>query len=307
MTNGSKSNEPELIEWQVLRNEKISAMDEVLLEFAESVHLSISPSEKLIEKLLTVARNLKRIRVFPSCTDLVKEGSGVGTLLSQNGIEVITVGSKNSKAGKPSETSLYRDKRYFLLGLDDGRKKLLEEIKAYAPEEWTITSRYFCLDGEKRLSHSVVANLFGVSGGYLSVSIGTVLYYLDSPFEVAKQALGKAEYLEKKIQQRKEDEKEQSARQEQLTSLGLALSDLPQGMSFAYIEQFALVFHRWKYDRLNQAVTAKQRDVLILRYGLEDLQFRTLDEVGQVLKLTRERIRQIEQVAIDELRTLPKH
>jgi RNA polymerase primary sigma factor len=42
--------------------------------------------------------------------------------------------------------------------------------------------------------------------------------------------------------------------------------------------------------------------ILHLRYGLTDGQHRTLEEVGQLLGITRERVRQLEAVALKELR-----
>lgn len=46
----------------------------------------------------------------------------------------------------------------------------------------------------------------------------------------------------------------------------------------------------------------RERDVLKLRYGLEDGRMRTLEEVGNVFDVTRERIRQIEAKALRKLR-----
>jgi RNA polymerase primary sigma factor len=46
----------------------------------------------------------------------------------------------------------------------------------------------------------------------------------------------------------------------------------------------------------------KETTVLKLRFGLEDGIFRTLEEVGEEVKLTRERIRQIESSALAKLR-----
>lgn len=45
----------------------------------------------------------------------------------------------------------------------------------------------------------------------------------------------------------------------------------------------------------------RQRDVLVLRYGLDGKHPRTLEEIGQIHSLTRERIRQIEQAAKEKL------
>jgi len=46
----------------------------------------------------------------------------------------------------------------------------------------------------------------------------------------------------------------------------------------------------------------KEKEVLILRFGLEDGKIRTLEEVGQMFDLTRERIRQIEAKALRKIR-----
>ncbi len=59
-------------------------------------------------------------------------------------------------------------------------------------------------------------------------------------------------------------------------------------------------------EALNEALdslTPREREVLILRYGLADGKSRTLEEVGKMMKVTRERIRQIETKALRKLRT----
>jgi RNA polymerase primary sigma factor len=42
--------------------------------------------------------------------------------------------------------------------------------------------------------------------------------------------------------------------------------------------------------------------VLKLRYGLDDGRMKTLEEIGQIFNVTRERIRQIEAKALRKLR-----
>jgi RNA polymerase primary sigma factor len=51
-----------------------------------------------------------------------------------------------------------------------------------------------------------------------------------------------------------------------------------------------------------ETLTPRERDVLRLRFGLDDGKARTLEEVGQKFKVTRERIRQIEAKALRKLR-----
>jgi len=46
----------------------------------------------------------------------------------------------------------------------------------------------------------------------------------------------------------------------------------------------------------------RERDVLRLRYGLDDGRMKTLEEIGQIFDVTRERIRQIEAKALRKLR-----
>ena len=49
----------------------------------------------------------------------------------------------------------------------------------------------------------------------------------------------------------------------------------------------------------------RQRDILILRYGLDGGRPQTLETIGQRLGLTRERVRQLEKLALERLRSLP--
>lgn len=46
----------------------------------------------------------------------------------------------------------------------------------------------------------------------------------------------------------------------------------------------------------------REREVLRLRFGLDDGRSKTLEEIGNIFKVTRERIRQIEAKAMRKLR-----
>lgn len=55
-------------------------------------------------------------------------------------------------------------------------------------------------------------------------------------------------------------------------------------------------------DRLMADLTVQQRQVLALRFGLEDGQSLTLARIGEMLNISRERVRQIEREALNKLR-----
>lgn len=67
-------------------------------------------------------------------------------------------------------------------------------------------------------------------------------------------------------------------------------------------EKAESVFLREEIDQMLQGLTPREREVIILRFGLESGHPMTLEEVGKRFKVTRERIRQIETAALRKLR-----
>ena len=59
---------------------------------------------------------------------------------------------------------------------------------------------------------------------------------------------------------------------------------------------------REKIDDVLVSLSDREKEVLMLRFGLKDGYSRTLEEVGQMFQVTRERIRQIEAKALRKLR-----
>eukprot|EP00245_Coleochaete_scutata_P015226 TRINITY_DN6702_c0_g1_i1.p1 TRINITY_DN6702_c0_g1~~TRINITY_DN6702_c0_g1_i1.p1 ORF type:complete len:597 (+),score=109.66 TRINITY_DN6702_c0_g1_i1:170-1960(+) len=55
-------------------------------------------------------------------------------------------------------------------------------------------------------------------------------------------------------------------------------------------------------ENVLHTLSPRERDVLRLRYGLDDGRVKTLEEIGHVFRVTRERIRQIESKAMRKLR-----
>nr|WP_199290754.1 RNA polymerase sigma factor, RpoD/SigA family [Synechococcus elongatus] len=68
-------------------------------------------------------------------------------------------------------------------------------------------------------------------------------------------------------------------------------------------EEFTLqASMRRDIDRLLDQLTEQQRQVIALRYGLEDGQVMTLASIGDRLQISRERVRQLEREALHTLR-----
>ena len=88
------------------------------------------------------------------------------------------------------------------------------------------------------------------------------------------------------------------------TELGELLSDqfIPsvEDSVFQKIDAEALI------ECMSEILNPRERKVLFLRYGINSTRTHTLEEVGQELKLTRERIRQIEKGALKKLRNCQK-
>lgn len=63
---------------------------------------------------------------------------------------------------------------------------------------------------------------------------------------------------------------------------------------------------REQLESVLNTLTPRERDVLKLRFGLDDGYARTLEEVGHIFEVTRERIRQIEAKALKKLRANKK-
>jgi RNA polymerase nonessential primary-like sigma factor len=68
-------------------------------------------------------------------------------------------------------------------------------------------------------------------------------------------------------------------------------------------EDFALQASlRTDLEVLMADLTPQQREVLALRFGLENGQAMTLAKIGDMLNISRERVRQIEREALSKLR-----
>jgi RNA polymerase primary sigma factor len=83
------------------------------------------------------------------------------------------------------------------------------------------------------------------------------------------------------------------------SNLGDFVADKDGVTPESYVESVML---REQINQVLGDLKERERKVIILRFGLDDNEPKTLEEVGQVFNVTRERIRQIEAKAIRKLR-----
>jgi len=57
-----------------------------------------------------------------------------------------------------------------------------------------------------------------------------------------------------------------------------------------------------RIDEILKTLTYREREIIKLRYGIGDGYTYTLEEVGRIFKVTRERVRQVEAKALHKLR-----
>jgi RNA polymerase sigma factor (sigma-70 family) len=81
--------------------------------------------------------------------------------------------------------------------------------------------------------------------------------------------------------------------------LGDIIADLSSPTPFEAVTEAMM---SGEVDKLLSILDVREREILRLRYGLDQGDPRTLEEVGTSLQLTRERVRQIERAALSKLR-----
>ncbi len=114
--------------------------------------------------------------------------------------------------------------------------------------------------------------------------------FLKIPIEQVQEARQAPQFTPSLDQPREEEEADEL---EQLISNG----SLPSPLRSALKE-----LRREELRKALESLSERERQVLSLRYGLEDDQPRTLEQTGEILGISRERVRQIQEEALEKLR-----
>jgi len=89
---------------------------------------------------------------------------------------------------------------------------------------------------------------------------------------------------------------------EKLRFIATRLGDFIEADGETPEDQVSKSLLREDLESVLDTLSPRERDVLRLRYGLDDGRMKTLEEIGQIFNVTRERIRQIEAKALRKLR-----
>ena len=81
-----------------------------------------------------------------------------------------------------------------------------------------------------------------------------------------------------------------------------ALGELLESNSMSPEEQLVRDSLKQDLQQLLQGLTSREQDVIAMRFGLTDGTAYSLSEIGRIMELSRERIRQIEAKAMQKLR-----
>jgi RNA polymerase primary sigma factor len=91
-------------------------------------------------------------------------------------------------------------------------------------------------------------------------------------------------------------------------SADAVLSDVvTDGDAMSVLDHVSTQMVRGDVEAALAGLTERERAVISLRFGLVDGRTRTLEELGEVFGVTRERVRQIEVKALDKLRRDPRN
>uniref|UniRef100_A0A7S0G1C7 RNA polymerase sigma-70 domain-containing protein n=1 Tax=Rhodosorus marinus TaxID=101924 RepID=A0A7S0G1C7_9RHOD len=83
---------------------------------------------------------------------------------------------------------------------------------------------------------------------------------------------------------------------------GMCLGDVLQSTEVSPEDRVERALLREDLEHVINSLSPRERDVVRMRYGLDDGRMKTLDEIGRMFCVSKERVRQIETKAIRKLR-----
>lgn len=283
---------------------------EQLGPLVSTVHILGHPFLWLIELILGGAANVKYIQVIPSM--VAKFGQPHRDLCAARGVQIIGGHVEPSMAwddGEFHETGLYKAQQRFMEGLEGEQKALFDELEGFGFEEAECALYYYGLRDHERKSQSVLYMDYGLSvSGLISRWVNGVIRYLDDSYKTGKDSVLKAGALKKRVARLRQRFQSAANIQEFHDKLKAeyGIDEFPVGIKPARLETLGKIWLAKKSGELDRLRVehSNQRQALMLRFGLYagyPSVYRTLQEVGGIMCITRERVRQLEEGALEKL------
>jgi len=283
-----------------------------------TVHIHGHPYVWLIEEILVRCPNLEKIQLIPSMAKRLTDNHRQPCALRN--VEIVTGHARPELAWDENDSRIcnllnFYKQQTFLQTINGEQKTLWDELQDFGFEETAMVIDYFGLTGNDPVPQARLLDKYGFRGTgqtYISTQINGVIKYLNPEFRCGIEPEKYAVRIRNRVQKiRKIFERKEMIEQYANT---LGLDSLPTNLKPALFEQLEFLVKARLDGRLARLAREYPRHykILCLRFGyrLETQRIpeeaNTLQKIGELLNnLTRERIRQLEEVAFDLLDKFP--
>jgi hypothetical protein len=289
----------------------------VLNSSIKVVHIDGHPFVWAIELILQKAPSIETIQMIPSAYQ--KLTGTHRSLCDDRGIRLVAGYHKPEMQWAEGEnrSPYYAAQQQFMKEMSGEQKALFDELLLMGFEFAQIAARYFCLNDESFMTQTSVAEMFGYSAqsfGLISEGITGVLRYLDPMFVTGDSAIAIAGRIQRKVERlraqygRLEQLEMVMARmaQELVALTGREDIKLPTSLPLYRFDRYKCILKAsldgsLEKFSLGSETNRKACHVVMFRYGLQDGKYHTLEEIGKTMQVTRERIRQLEEIVMEKL------
>lgn len=269
------------------------------------VHIVGTPFLWTIEMILKVAANVRTIQVIPSMLRKMHPDSHL-RLCRERGVEVRAGHHQPHLAWKPGRihSVFYDRQREFFRTMEGEQNTLFDELLAMNFDAAVMTARYFCLNDEEYVPQRTLAEEYGFERSderQVSMRVNAIIYYLDASFDAGNRSQQFTNTLKQRVEKLRPFLRSAELRQRLCEQLGL--TRLPEKLPLWRIQVFRELVQARKNGDLQRLMVSHDHHYRVVthRFGLEKEDptlYRTLEEVGEILDLSRQRIFQLEEAAL---------
>jgi hypothetical protein len=273
------------------------------------VHIDGAPFLWLVKAILKHAPNLETIQMIPTHFERLYD-SHRGACAAR-GVSLKAGYARPELAwgeGAHSRSKHYRAQRAFMCSLAGPQKALFDELCLFGFEAAAMARRYYDLDDAGPITQADLAKEYGMlaaDNSKVSSCVLAVLYYLDETTKVGDASKRRARQMQVRVERLRPYVATAAARERLSEELGVVLAD---DFPLARAETLRGVVAALRDGRLDTMRRVDEKGWTALRYRFvfdvdyqREGRYRTLAEVGDLMGVTRERVRQLEERALASL------